>query len=81
MPIPNTAPLYIIKYIETYYIDGVKFADNKRLYYLCKKQANEQFKELEAEADSGKGQITDLEIFTEYVFTGDFDINEVFEEK
>ncbi len=81
MPIPNTAPLYIIKYIETYYIDGVKFADSRRLYYLCKKQAHEQYEELKAVANSGNGQIAELEFFTELVFTGDFDINEVFEEK
>ena len=79
MPIPNTAPLYIIKYIETYYIDSVKFTSDRRLYYLCKKQADEQFKELEAQ--SGKGQISQLEFFTEYVFTGDIDINEVFKEE
>jgi len=81
MPIPNTAPLYIIKYIETYYIDGVKFTSDRRLYYLCESQAREQLKELKAEADSGKSQISELAFFTEYVFTGDIDINEVFKEK
>lgn len=79
MPIPNAAPLYIIKYIEIYYIDSVKFTSDRRLYYLCKKEADEQFKELKAAL--GNGQITQLERFTEHVFTGDIDINEVFKEE
>lgn len=78
MPIPNTAPLYIIKYIETSLIDGVKFEDHRRLYYLCKPEAEESFKALEANMGHC---ISQLEFETSHVFTGDIDINEVFEEK
>lgn len=78
MPIPNTAPLYIIKYIETSLIDGVKFEDKIRLYYLCKSQAEEEFKALEGNLGHC---ISQLSLETAEVFTGDIDINEVFEEK
>lgn len=78
MPIPNTAPLYIIKYIETSLIDGIKFEDQRRLYYLCKSEADEAFKALEGKVGRC---IFKLEFETAHVFTGDVDINEVFEEK
>lgn len=78
MPIPNTAPLYIIKYVETSLIDGIEFEDPRRLYYLCKSEAHEAFKALEVDVGH---YISQLELETAHVFTGDVDINEVFEEK
>ena len=78
MPIPNTAPLYIIKYIEVSLIDGIKFEDQRRLHYLCKPEAQEAFKALEGNVGHC---IFKLEFETANVFTGDVDINEVFEEK